>query len=60
MILDLIRAHRKAILTLVGLLAIQYVDSETADWLIAAVDTALVIIVGNDPDAKARIYDRRR
>jgi hypothetical protein len=55
---DYINAHRKAILALVGLLAIQFLDSDTADWCILVADTILVLLVPNDVEAKARVWGR--
>lgn len=58
--LDLIRAHRKALLALAGALLIQFVDSETADWIVATLDTFLVVLVPNDQAASDRVYRKRR
>lgn len=54
-----VAAHRKAILVLVSLLAVQLVDSETADWLTVVAGTLLTLIVPNDPEAIAKVYRRR-
>lgn len=59
-LLDLVAAHRKAILTGLGLLLVQWFDSETVDWIVVAVDTVLVGLVPNDERAKRRIYRKRR
>lgn len=58
--LDYIRAHRKVLLTLAGLLAIQFLDSETADWVVATVDTLLVLVVPNDQAAVDRVWKKNR
>lgn len=59
-ILDLIHAHRKAILTALTAVLIQVVDADTADWIVAVVGTILTLAVPNDEDAKARVYRNRR
>lgn len=60
-LLDLLHAHRKAILAAVAIVLVQFVDSETADWIVAALGTLLVGAVPNDHAASDRIYrDHRR
>lgn len=56
---DLLHAHRKALLAALSVLLIQFVDSETADWIVAALGTVLVGATPNDEAAKRRVYKRR-
>jgi hypothetical protein len=56
--LDLIRAHRKVILAALTVLLVQFVDSETADWITSAVGILLTGAVPNDRDAIERVYRR--
>lgn len=56
---DLIAAHRRSILAAIGILLVQFVDSETADWVIGAVDVLLIYAIKNDSDAVDRIYRKR-
>ncbi len=57
--MDWINAHRKALLAAIGAVAILVVDENTAQEIIAFVDAALVLLVGNDQAAVERIYGRR-
>lgn len=57
---DLLQAHRKAVLAAVSVVLIQYVDSETADWIVAVLGTLLVGAVPNDGAANDRIYRGHR
>ena len=59
MLLDLIAAHRKAILTALTAVLIQVVDADTADWIVASVGTLLTLLVPNNEDAKRRVYRNR-
>ena len=56
--LDLVHAHRKALLALLSVLLIQFVDQNTVDWIVAVAGTLLVGGVPNNEDAKRRIYRR--
>lgn len=58
-ILDLIHAHRKSLLAALTAFLIQFVDSETADWIVTGVGIALTYFVPNDEGAKERVYRRR-
>lgn len=57
-VLDLLRAHRKAVLAAVSVLLIQFVDQGTVDWVVAVIGTLLVGATPNDEDAKRRVYKR--
>lgn len=59
-VLDLVAAHRKALLAGAGALLIQIVDSDTADWIVAGLDLLLVALVPNDGPASDRIYRGHR
>lgn len=58
--LDLLRAHRKLILAALTVLLVQFVDSDTADWIIAVVGVVLTGGVPNDQAAVERVYRKRR
>lgn len=58
--LDLLAAHRKVVLAGATVLLVQFVDSETADWIIGVVGTALTGRVPNEPGAVDRVYPNRR
>lgn len=53
---NLIQAHRKVLLASLTALLIQYVDSETADWIVTGVGIALTYFVPNDQDAIESVY----
>jgi hypothetical protein len=59
-LLDLLAAHRKALLAALTALLIQWVDADTADWIVAGVGIALTALVPNDEQATRRIYRKRR
>lgn len=57
-LLDYARTYRKAVLAALALLLIQFVDSETVDWVVAVVGTLLVGATPNDQAAAARVRNR--
>lgn len=57
---DYVAAHRKALIALAGLLAIQFLDSDTADWVALVVTVLLDLTVPNDQAAVDRIYPNRK
>jgi hypothetical protein len=59
-VLDLVAAHRKALLTALTAVLIQVVDADTADWIVATVGTILTLLVPNSEDAKRRVYRNHR
>lgn len=59
-IIDLIKAHWKAIITAITVVVIQEVDQETIDWAAAVLGSILVVIKENNPASVARIYRNRR
>lgn len=59
MILDVLAAHRKAVLALLSVVLIQVVDGDTVDWIVGIVGTLLVGATPNDEAAKRRIYRKR-
>lgn len=58
--LDLLAAHRKVVLAGGTVLLVQFVDSDTADWIIGVVGTLLTGKVPNDSGAMDRVYPNRR
>lgn len=55
---DYIAAHRKVLLGLASLLAVQFLGSDTADWLVVVFGGGAVGLIPNDEAARKRIYRR--
>lgn len=54
------RAHRKVLIGAATIVLVQYVDSETADWIASVLGLVLLGRVPNDQGAIDSIYHRRR
>lgn len=58
-VLDYVKAHYKVLVGLAALLLVQFVGSETADWVIVALGALGIGGTPNDPDALRRVYPRK-
>ena len=56
--MDWLNAHRKVIIAAIGALLVIFIDEQTAQAIIAAIDAVLVGLIPNDQAAIDRVYRR--
>ena len=59
-LVDLVTAHWKVLIAVAGILFIQFVPSDTADWIGGLLTALGVYGKSNNQDAKRRLGYRRR